>query len=476
MRDIIELFIGGKWLPKGRRDTMPVINPATREVIAELCMADEQDLNDALIAAAGGFTVWRTTPAGERGRLLRETARLIRERTDSIARVLTKEQGKPLGQAKGELFVTAAYFDELADAGARIVGRLLPRESSGVTRSIIHEPIGPVFAMSPWNLPAMMPGRKIATTLAAGCSVIVKPAKETPQTAYLIARCCQDAGIPDGVVNVVSGVSSLISDTLLASPTIRKISFTGSTEVGKQLAKTAGAYMKKATMELGGHAPVIIFNDVDIDDIVRQTTPSRYANAGQSCMAATRFFVHDDVYEKFVESFARSASKLVVGNGLDDGTDMGPLTSERRLPVMQRLVDNAVRNGAALVTGGNRIDQTGFFFEPTVLSDLPDHADIMSEEPFGPITPIARFKQIDEVITKANSTSYGLAAYVFSRDIGKANQVAAMLDVGLVGINSMNVAGPSVPFGGVRDSGIGREGAMEGILESMTTKTISIGP
>jgi succinate-semialdehyde dehydrogenase/glutarate-semialdehyde dehydrogenase len=375
MADPVRLFIGGEWIERGKRDVIPVLDPATGEAVAELTMATEDDLGRTLEAASAGFAAWRAVPAAERARLLHETARLIRERTAVISRTLTLEQGKTLSEAAGEVMVTAAYMDELAELGARINGRLLQPEPNGVTRTVLHEPVGPVFAVSPWNLPAMMPGRKIATSLAAGCSVVVKPAKETPQTAYLLAACCQDAGIPDGVVNVVSGPSSLISDTMIGSGVIRKVSFTGSTEVGKQLAAAAGSHMKKVTMELGGHAPVIVCDDVDVETAVSALVPARYHNAGQSCMAATRFFVHERIYEDFARQFTAGASALRVGDGIDESTDMGPLTSERRLPVMETMVEDAVRAGAILAAGGARADRRGFFFEPTVLTDVPDTAD-----------------------------------------------------------------------------------------------------
>ncbi len=474
--DQVRLFVGGEWLEKGSRDVISVVNPATEEPVSEVCMATLEDLERALEAADRGFHVWRAMPSAVRCRLMKATAALIRERAENIATVLTLEQGKTIAQAKGEVMVTAAYMDDLAECGVRIAGRLLQPEESGLGRRIVYEPIGPVFAVSPWNLPAMMPGRKIGTSLAAGCSIVLKPAKETPQTAYLIAACCQDAGIPEGVVNVVSGPSGLVSDTMIASDVIRKVSFTGSTEIGKLLAAKAGTHMKKVTMELGGHAPVIVFDDVDVSRAVSMLVPARYHNAGQSCMAATRFFVHDAVYDEFVAKFSRAASGLALGDGADGGTDMGPLTSGRRVPVMQTLVADAVDRGSTLMAGGGRPDRRGYFFEATVLADVPDDALIMTEEPFGPVTPIARFEDVDDVVERANGTPYGLAAYVFTRDLAKANRVAGLLEAGLVGINSTNVAGPAVPFGGVRDSGVGREGAIEGVLESMTTKTVSTGP
>lgn len=472
--DPIRPFIDGIEIEAGDRETIPVVNPATEATVAHLCMATPADLSLAIDAAQRGFSVWRSLPAATRGNLLHATADLIRNRISHMRLVLTREQGKTLAQAEGEIVTTAAYFDELANCAVRLQGALQPPDKHGVARSVVHEPIGPVFAVSPWNLPAMMPGRKIATSLAAGCSVIVKPAKETPQTAYLIAKCCQDAGVPDGVVNVISGKSSLVSETLIASPVIRKVSFTGSTDIGKMLAKIAGAHMKKVTMELGGHAPVIVCEDVDIDDVINTIVPAKFSNAGQSCMAATRLFVHDEIYESFVESFTAKTVALRVGSGEDAGVDMGPLTSDRRLPVMENLVADAVACGAMVTTGGKRIDRLGYFFEPTVLSEVPASAVIMQEEPFGPLIAIARFTKINDVIDRANNTAYGLAAYVFSHDIARAQRIAGALDAGLVGINTTNIAGPTVPFGGVRDSGIGREGAMEGVLESMTTKAISI--
>jgi len=473
MTEQIRLFVAGRWIARGTRDVMPVLNPATEETIAELVMASPDDLELALNAAAEGFEIWRRLAAAERACLLRKTATLIRERVDAISRTLTLEQGKTLTQAAGEVMMTAAYLDELAELGARICGRVLEREPSGVTRVVRYEPIGPVFAVSPWNLPAMMPGRKIGTALAAGCSIIVKPAKETPQTAYLLAACCQDAGIPDGVVNVLSGPSSVLSDTMISSKVIRKVSFTGSTEVGKTLAATAGAHMKKVTMELGGHAPVIVFDDVEVEGVVSALVSARHHNAGQSCMAATRFFVHERIHDEFVAKFSGAAAALRIGEGIDAATQMGPLTSARRVAVMQALVEDAVRTGASVETGGGRPDRPGYFFDPTVLSGLADSATVMSEEPFGPITPIVGFGDIEDVVARANATPYGLAGYVFSRDRAQAEFVASALDAGLVGINTTDIAGPTVPFGGVRDSGIGREGALEGILETMTTKTVS---
>ncbi len=467
----LQLFIDGRWRDGGGA-AIPVLNPASGEPVAELCMAAAEDVDEAAAAAGRGFEAWRSVAVTERAAIVRAAASLLRERSDEIARVLTVEQGKPLGQARWEVRVTADYFDELAGSAERAYGRVVPTSAGGVGRAIVYEPIGPVFAVAPWNLPAMLPGRKIATALAAGCSVVVKPAKETPETTQCIARCCHDAGVPAGVVNVISGPSAMLSDRLIASPLMRKLSFTGSTEIGKQLAAACGRHMKKATMELGGHAPVIICADADIERTIAATVAGRYANAGQSCIAPTRFFVQRAVYETFVHGFSERVKTLRIGNGLDDA-DMGPLASERRLHVMEEFIADARRHGATVTVGGERINGAGYFFQPTVLRDVPDSAAIMTEEPFGPITPIDAFDDVDEALARANGTPYGLAAYVFTGSLATADYLAAGIDAGMVGVNTLDVAAPPVPFGGVRDSGIGRESAIEGLLESMVTKTVS---
>ncbi len=468
----LRLFIGGHWRDGSSGDTLAVVDPATEDTVADLCMAGAKDLDDVLEAAQRGYGMWRSVSPAERAAKIRATATLLRERIDDIATVLTREQGKLFGQSKWEIGGTADYFDDLANWAEHVYGRSVPQDAAGLSRLVHYEPIGPVFAVAPWNLPAMLPGRKIATALAAGCSIIVKPAKETPETAYMIARCCQDAGVPDGVVNAISGPSGLISDTLIASPVIRKISFTGSTSVGKQLAQQCGLHMKKATMELGGHAPVVICGDTDLDAVIEMTVAGRYSNAGQSCIAPTRFFVARSVYEAFVEGFSDRVRALKVGNGFDD-VDMGPLASERRVPVMEGLVADALEHGATVTAGGRRLERKGYFFEPTVLRDVPDSAEIMYEEPFGPITPIDAFDELDEVVARANSTPYGLSSYVFTSSLSAATYLSQHIDAGMVAVNSLSAAAPPVPFGGVRDSGIGREGSMEGVLESMITKTIS---
>lgn len=475
MRDLVTLFIGGSWRPASDGRTVDIFNPATEERIGLLSMASPADMELALVAAREGFKVWREVPVTQRTRLIMRVAQLLRERVEELSQDLTLEQGKPLAQAKWEILATADYFDDLAISANQIVGRAVPGAPGGASRTVAYEPIGPVFAVSPWNLPAMMPGRKIANSIAAGCSIIVKPAKETPITAYAIARCCEDAGIPPGVVNVVSGDSSAVSSAMIISEVIRKVSFTGSTVVGKDLARLAGAHMKKVTMELGGHAPVIIYDDVDLASVVDMTVMGRYSNAGQSCIAPTRFFVHERIYADFVDRFSERARALRVGNGLDPQVQMGPLASARRVTVMEALVRDAVAKGAALTAGGNRLDGKGYFFSPTVLANVSPDAAIMSEEPFGPVTPIVSFGDTSVVADRANDTPYGLAAYVFTTDLERASRVVSRIQAGMIGVNSMSVAHASIPFGGVKESGFGREGTIDGLLESMVTKSISVG-
>jgi succinate-semialdehyde dehydrogenase/glutarate-semialdehyde dehydrogenase len=475
MQELVGMYIDGTWRPAKGGATTALVNPATGEELGRLSLAAAADIDDALAAVQRGFARWRQIPSAERCRLISLAGQLLRERVDAIGRDLTLEQGKTLAQARGEIFATADYFTGIAAAAMNLFGRVPPTGSDGIRRSVTYEPIGPVFAVSPWNLPAMMPGRKIANSLGAGCSVIVKPARETPLSAYAIAKCCEEAGIPPGVVNVICGDAAQISEAMIASPVIRKVSFTGSTPVGRALAQSAGASLKKITLELGGHAPVIVFDDVDLEEVVEATVMARFANAGQSCLAPTRFFVQERRYAQFVELFSARAGALRVGEGMDPATQMGPLTSARRLPLMDGLVSDALTKGARLTAGGKRLERPGFFFAPTVLADVPEHATLMSEEPFGPVTAIVPFAEVPAVIERANATAYGLAAYVFTRNAELAMRVVAQIEAGMVGINSMSVAHPSLPFGGVKDSGIGREGAYDGLLDSMVTKSISIG-
>ncbi len=475
MRDLVKLHIDGIWRDGERDQQIDIIDPATEKIIGRVAMASTRDVEDALTAAQRGFFAWRDLAVAERSKMIAQIGQLLRTRVDVISRDLTLEQGKTLAQARGEVLATADYFTDLAQITTQVFGRIVPHGGQGVTRSVTYEPIGPIFAVSPWNLPAMMPGRKIANSLAAGCSIIVKPAKETPITAAAIAQCCADAGVPPGVVNVVTGDSSRLSTLIIASPIIRKVSFTGSTDIGKQLAQLAGAHMKKTTMELGGHAPVIVMDDVDVPAVVEAAVIARYSNAGQSCIAPTRFFVHESIYQNFAALFTERVRDLRVGNGLDPQVQMGPLVSARRVLFMNELVSDAVQKGAKLLAGGARIGAVGHFFAPTVLAGVTDAAAIMTQEPFGPVTPVVAFRDVEAVIARANETPYGLAAYVFSSDLELAARMVARIGAGMVGINSFSAAHPSVPFGGVKDSGIGREGTLDGVLESLVTKSISVG-
>jgi succinate-semialdehyde dehydrogenase/glutarate-semialdehyde dehydrogenase len=475
MRELAPMYIDGIWRPAQSGNTAGLVNPASGEEFGRLSLASAPDIDAALAAAQRGFARWRQLPLAERCRLISLVGELLRERVDAIARDLTLEQGKTLAQARGEILATADYFTGIAAAAMNLSGRTVPTGSDGMRRSVTYEPIGPVFAVSPWNLPAMMPGRKIANSLGAGCSVIVKPARETPLSAYAIAKCCEDAGIPPGVVNVICGDAAQISAAMIGSRVIRKVSFTGSTPVGRALAQIAGSSLKKITLELGGHAPVIVFDDADLEAVVEATVTARFANAGQSCLAPTRFFVQQRLYAQFVQLFSAQAGVLRVGDGMDPATQMGPLTSARRLPLMDALVKDALQRGARLTAGGRRLERAGFFFAPTVLAEVPEAAALMSEEPFGPVTAIVPFTDVDTVIERANATAYGLAAYIFTRDPDLALRVVSQVEAGMVGINSVSVAHPSLPFGGVKDSGIGREGAYDGLLDSMVTKSISVG-
>jgi succinate-semialdehyde dehydrogenase/glutarate-semialdehyde dehydrogenase len=473
MYEELALFIDGEWCQGSTGESEEVINPATEKTLGVLPHGSHQDLDRALAAAERGFRAWRAVTPLERGKIIRRVGDLIREHAERIARIMTLEQGKTLHESLIEVLITADSYDWAAEEGKRAYGRIIPSRFPGTRMMTTYEPIGPVAAFAPWNFPALMPGRKIATALAAGCSVIVKPAEETPGTAIAIARLCEEAGVPKGVVNVVFGVPAQVSEHLISSPVIRKISFTGSIPVGKHLAKMAADGMKKVTMELGGHSPVVVFDDVDVDHVVQMTAAGKYRNAGQVCISPTRFYIHEDVYDGYVEKFVETFKNLKVGNGLDDGTQMGPMANPRRIEAMDDFVADARDRGATVHCGGQRIGNQGFYFAPTVMTDVPDDAKIMQIEPFGPLVPIVPFQTFDEVVERANSLPYGLAAYAFTGSHGRAMDVADALESGMVAINSMIVASPETPFGGIKESGIGREAACEGVLDHMSIKTIS---
>jgi len=469
----IEMFIEGRWTGGSPGLCQEVVNPATGKGIGITPHASRKDLDRAIESSSDGFTKWRRTAAFDRYQLLRRTAEIVRSRASTIARIMTLEQGKPLAEAHGEIKLSADVIDWFAEEARRGYGRVVPARRSHVTQLVIKEPIGPVAAFTPWNFPINQAVRKISAALAAGCSIIVKGPEETPASCMELVRSFADAGVPAGVLNLVFGVPAEISSYLIAHPTIRKISFTGSTHVGKQLAALAGAHMKRVTMELGGHAPAIVFDDADVEVAVKVLSANKFLNAGQVCMAPTRFLIHDSVYEPFIERFLTSMKKLEVGSGLDEDTRMGPLANARRVEAMEALVQDAAGRGAQIRAGGKRIGNEGFFFEPTLLTDVPIDARIMNEEPFGPLVPVVRFRSDEEAFLEANRLPFGLAAYGFTRSSKRMLEFGANIESGMVSINHGGLALPELPFGGIKDSGYGSEGGMEAMEAYYNTKLIT---
>ncbi len=469
----VQLYIDGEWSNGSSGKSEPIINPATGKVLARLAHAGTTDLDQALHAADKGFKLWRKVSAFERYKLLRKAADIIRSRADEIAQLMTLEQGKPLLEAKMETLAAGDIMDWFGEEARRAYGRVVPARAEGVLQIVVKEPVGPVAAFTPWNFPINQAVRKISAALAAGCSVILKGPEETPASCAALVRCYADAGLPAGVVNLVFGVPSEVSEYLIPHPIIRKVTFTGSTPVGKKLAALAGQHMKRITMELGGHAPAIVFADADVDQAIKQLAGAKFRNAGQVCVSPTRFLVHESVYERFVAGFVKVAGALKVGDGMDTTTRMGPLANSRRVEAMQMFVEDATSKGAKLLAGGKRIDRDGYFFEPTVLSDVPANARIMNEEPFGPVAPIAAFANFDDVVAEANRLPFGLAAYAYTRSLKTASAIGAAFESGMVSINHMGLALPEVPFGGVKDSGYGSEGGSEAIEAYLNTKFIT---
>jgi len=468
-----QLSIGGKWMDGADGRTLPVENPATGEIIGQVARAEKADLDRALAAAAAGFKVWKSVSAFDRSKVLRKAGEIIRSRADDIGKIMVMEQGKPFLEAKGETTLAGDIMDWFAEEARRTYGRVIPARADGVYQLVFKEPVGPVAAFTPWNFPINQAVRKVSAALAAGCSVILKGPEETPASCAALVQCYLDAGVPEGVINLVFGIPSEISEYLIPHPVIRKITFTGSTPVGKHLAMLAGAHMKRITMELGGHAPAIVFEDADVDAAVKILGANKYRNAGQVCVAPTRFLVHEKVYDQFVDGFVKLSAGLKVGNGLDKDSRMGALANRRRVEAMEMFVADAVGKGAKLRTGGKRIGNTGNFFEPTVLTDVPLDARIMNEEPFGPIAPISSFRDYDAVVAEANRLPFGLAAYAYTRSAKTATAIGSAFESGMVSINHHGLALPEVPFGGVKDSGYGSEGGAEAIESYLNTKFIS---
>lgn len=469
----LELLINGQWRQGSEGKSEPLLNPATEEVIGQLPHASTADLDEALQASERGFKEWRVVTPLQRQAIMEKAARLMEERLEDIAVTLTMEEGKPIAEARLEAKSAVDVTRWYAEEGKRTYGRLIPARVPGIRQSVIKEPVGPTCGFAAWNFPASNVIKKIAGALGAGCSAIVKPSEETPGTAIALARCFQDAGLPKGVLNIVFGKPAEVSSHLLASWIPRKVSFTGSTSVGKHLLKLSAETVKRCTMELGGHSPVIVFDDADVDSAVKQLIAFKYRNAGQVCTSPTRFYVQQDAYRKFVDGFTEIAKSLKVGNGLHDGTQMGPLIGSRRIDVMNDFIADAVSKGGKLRAGGARVGNQGFFFAPTVIADVPDTARIMREEPFGPVVPMTPFKSIDEVMERANSLPYGLASYVFTSDTRKAARVQNELEAGMVGVNQLAISIPETPFGGINESGYGSEGGIEGLDAFLRTKFVA---
>lgn len=469
----LKLLIGGEWMPAEGREHEPVINPATGECIGVLPHASKADLDRALETAQDAYPVWRNMSPQDRGKILKRAADLMHERAEHIARIATTEQGKPIQEARLETHASADILEWYAEEGRRAYGRVLPQRTPGVRMTVMREPVGPVAAFAPWNFSVGNPCRKLGAALGAGCPCIMKPAEQTPASALEVARALLDAGLPKGVVSIVFGVPSEVSTHLLASPVIRKVSFTGSTRVGKQLMKLAADGVKRTTMELGGHAPVIVFDDVDVDHVLDLSAASKFRNSGQVCVSPTRYYVHEKIYRKFVDGFASRARSWTVGDGLDERNKMGPLAHSLRLNWMEEMLGDARKHGAHFDAGGSRIPGPGYFWEPTVISEVPNEARIMNEEPFGPIAIINPFSDFDAVIQQANRLPYGLAAYAFTQNNRRVNLLGEQLEAGLVGINSYLISVRDSPFGGVKESGHGSEEGMEGLEACLVTKFVT---
>lgn len=469
----LALYINGQFLDGQGRQTQAVINPANGSTLGQLPLASQADLDAALNAAQAAFKSWRHSSPMDRSAILRKVAELSRERAQEIGRNLTLDQGKPLAEAVGEVMSCADHADWHAEECRRIYGRVIPARNPKVQQMVLREPIGVCAAFTPWNFPYNQAIRKICAAIGAGCTIILKGPEDSPSAVMAIAQAFHDAGLPPGVLNIVWGVPQEVSDYLIRSPIVRKVSFTGSVPVGKQLAALAGAHMKRITMELGGHSPVLVLPDADVARAARQLARFKIRNAGQVCISPTRFYIHDDIYTAFVDRFTEELANVKVGDGLDPDTQMGPLAHERRLPMMKKFVDNARSLGGKVLLGGEQIKRDGFFFSPTVLTDLPDDALVMTEEPFGPIAPLTRYSDLDDAIARANSLPFGLSAYAFTQSLQDAHRLGTELESGMVNINHFGSSLPETPFGGVKDSGIGSEGGAETFDGYLVTKFVT---
>ncbi|WP_194727150.1 NAD-dependent succinate-semialdehyde dehydrogenase [Noviherbaspirillum malthae] len=473
MYEQLALYIDGKFLRDGDRRQQDVINPATGVSIGKLPHATRTDLDQALEAAQNAFEIWRKSSPLERSKVLRRVAELARERADEIARNITLDGGKTLAEAKGEILGAAEHAEWHAEECRRTYGRVIPSRAPHIRQITVREPIGVCAAFTPWNFPFVLSMRKMAAAIGAGCTMIVKGPEDSPSAVVALARLFHDAGLPPGCLNIVWGVPSEVSEYLITSPIVRKISFTGSIPVGKQLAGLAGAHMKRITMELGGHSPVLVFDDAEVEQAAQTLAVLKMRHAGQVCMAPSRFYVHEKVYDRFLDGFTKALASIKVGDGLLPDTNMGPLLHERRVAAMESLVSDSVERGAKIVFGGQRLERDGFFFPPTIMTEVPDDAKVMLDEPFGPVVPLSRFSDTDDVLRRANSVPYGLASYVFTGSLKTARYVANNLEAGMVNINHFGIALAETPLGGVKDSGIGSEGGSETFEAYLVTKFIS---
>jgi succinate-semialdehyde dehydrogenase / glutarate-semialdehyde dehydrogenase len=470
-----QLFIGGRWLDAQDGRTLPVRSPATGSEIGRVACASIGDLDKAIASAVKGFEVWRVMPPIERSKIMRSAAALMRERASDIGRLLTQEQGKPFPEAKAEAIAAADILDWFAEEGQRVYGRIVPsRGNLALRQMVVRDPVGPVAAFTPWNFPINQAVRKIGAALAAGCSILVKAPEETPAAPAALVNALADAGLPPGVLGLVFGNPAEISAHLIPHPAIRKITFTGSTAVGKQLAAMAGQHMKRVTMELGGHAPVIVTEDADVELAAKSICSGKFRNAGQICIAPTRVLVHRSILPIFSDSIVLQTEKLKIGDGLEEGTQMGPLANERRMHAMTEITEDALSKGAKILAGGERIGERGNFWKPTILADVPLDAKVFNEEPFGPVAAIRPYDELEEAIAEANRLSYGLAGYAFTRSLKNADVLSRRVEVGMLWINTPAVPSAEMPFGGLKDSGYGSEGGPEALEAYLNTRSIAV--
>ncbi|MDP3626441.1 MAG: NAD-dependent succinate-semialdehyde dehydrogenase [Hydrogenophaga sp.] len=468
-------FIAGEFRQGASGTRSTVINPSNGQALGDYAHATRADVEEAIAAAAEAFRTWRKTSAMERSALLRRAASLMRERGAAIAEQIARELGKPFGEAKKEVVTAAEMFEWASEEARRIYGRTIPARSEGITQTVVWEPVGPVAAFAGWNAPAITPSRKISGALAAGCTIVIKPSEETAGVALHIARIVQDAGIPDGVVNMVFGDPGEIAEILCADPKIAMVTFTGATSVGKVIGSKAALTMKRATLELGGHAPVVVCDDVDVDRVVRMAVATKYRNGGQVCTSPTRFIVQAPIFGAFCEKFVKAAEAVKVGDPFDSATQMGPLKNLRRLESIDRMVQDAKRRGLEIATGGERIGGEGFFYKPTVILQPTLDSDAATIEPFGPIALISPFELLDDAIAEANRLPFGLAAYAYTNNLQRAHRLMHEIDAGVVCINEWQASLPETPFGGHKDSGLGSEGGIEGVQEFLRIKCVRQG-